>query len=150
MSLSLGSEIAAGSSGDNSPSLRRLLQEREQRGMKGPGRHFVLQLLVLCPHGKAGSKDHRWKNISYREREREFGSRHPSGLSKSCASAVSSSLFMCSLKECSCWFSRKAVLVMLRDYKFGYLENLKFKLGVDSFQCYSKADGFFWDLHLPT
>lgn len=68
MSLSLGSEIAAGSSGDNSPSLHRLLQEREQRGMKGPGRRFVLQLLVLCPHGKAGSKDHKWKNISYRER----------------------------------------------------------------------------------
>lgn len=37
-------------------------------GGRGWGRHLVLQLLGLCPHGKAGSEELRWENVSNRER----------------------------------------------------------------------------------
>lgn len=60
LSFSLGSEIAPGSSGDDSCPIHHLLRECEQWGMKGVGEG----LLMLCHYGKPNLKDHKRKNIS--------------------------------------------------------------------------------------
>lgn len=141
LSFSLGSEIAPGSSGDDSCPIHYLLRECEQWGMKGVGEG----LLMLCHYGKRNLKDHKRKNIS-------------------CSVLLRASLWT---EEILCltgllmpvyvhpkkwsWDSDFPRRGMWGDYKFRYLENLKFKLGVDCWRPFPPEAnvGFCRDLHFP-
>lgn len=140
LSLSSGSETAAGASGDNSPSLHHLL-ECEQRGMNGLEKALGVTALgaVSSWQGRARrAQVGKW--IQQRE---SLAQGIPWDRSSSCASAVSSSLFVCFPRNSQVGFPKKqkAELGMLGDCN-RYLKNLKFKLGVDSSWCYLKAEGF--------